>query len=150
MMMNMRSVLSRPLQRVLQTPQPRWISNVQVTRDTGLPDLIITPIAAQKLLEAAERQKAKDLMLRVAVEGGGCSGFQYVIEFEKDATPDAEEDVVFEQHGGKVVVDKESLELIRGSTVDYEQELIRSAFAVVNNPNAVAGCGCGTSFDLKD
>ncbi|KAF1795940.1 FeS cluster insertion protein [Phytophthora cactorum] len=145
MMMNMRSMLSRPVQRVLRTQQPRWISNVQVTRDTGLPDLIITPTAAQ-----AQRQKTDNLMLRVAVEGGGCSGFQYVIEFEKDAAPDAEEDVVFEQHGGKVVVDKESLELIRGSTVDYEQELIRSAFAVVNNPNAVSGCGCGTSFDLKD
>ncbi|KAG6961033.1 hypothetical protein JG687_00007890 [Phytophthora cactorum] len=147
MMMNMRSMLSRPVQRVLRTQQPRWISNVQVTRDTGLPDLIITPTAAQA---PAERQKTDNLMLRVAVEGGGCSGFQYVIEFEKDAAPDAEEDVVFEQHGGKVVVDKESLELIRGSTVDYEQELIRSAFAVVNNPNAVSGCGCGTSFDLKD
>ncbi|GMF13319.1 unnamed protein product [Phytophthora lilii] len=107
-------------------------------------------LISQKLVEAAERQKTKNLMLRVAVEGGGCSGFKYVIEFEKDATPDAEEDVVFEQHGGKVVVDKESLELIRGSTVDFEQELIRSAFAVVNNPNAVSGCGCGTSFDLKN
>ncbi|KAG7392558.1 Iron-sulfur cluster assembly 2, mitochondrial [Phytophthora pseudosyringae] len=149
-MMNLRSALSRPLQRVLRPQQPRWISSVQVTRDTGLPDLVITPIAAQKLIEAAKRQKTDNLMLRVAVEGGGCSGFKYVIEFERDAAPDAEEDVVFEQHGGKVVVDRESLELIRGSTVDFEQELIRSAFAVVNNPNAVSGCGCGTSFDLKD
>ncbi|KAG7394402.1 Iron-sulfur cluster assembly 2, mitochondrial [Phytophthora boehmeriae] len=130
--------------------QTRCIASVQVTHDTGLPDLIITPLAAQKLMEAAERQKAKDLMLRVAVEGGGCSGFKYVYEFEKDAVPDAEEDIVFEQHGGKVVVDKESLEFIRGSTVDFEQELIRSAFAIINNPNAASGCGCGSSFDLKD
>lgn len=57
---------------------------------------------------------------------------------------------VFEKDGGRVVVDKESLEFVRGSTVDYEQELIRSAFVVVNNPRAVSGCGCGTSFDLKD
>ena len=57
---------------------------------------------------------------------------------------------VFEQHGGKVVVDKESLEFIRGSTVDFEQEMIRSAFVVINNPKASSGCGCGTSFDLKD
>lgn len=56
---------------------------------------------------------------------------------------------VFEQNGGKVVVDKESLEFLRGSTVDYEQELIRSAFVVTNNPIAVSGCGCGSSFDLK-
>ncbi|KAL4101389.1 hypothetical protein PRIC1_005141 [Phytophthora ramorum] len=146
-MMNLRSALSRPLPRALR---PRWVSSVQVTRDTGVPDLTITPLAAQKLIEAADRQKAANMMLRVAVEGGGCSGFKYVLEFEKDAAPDADEDVVFEQHGGRVVVDKESLELIRGSTVDFEQELIRSAFAVVNNPNAVSGCGCGTSFDLKD
>ncbi|CAH0479826.1 unnamed protein product [Peronospora belbahrii] len=111
---------------------------------------MITPLAAKKLLEAAKQEKTDNLMLRIAVEGGGCSGFKYVLEFEKDTTPDEEEDVVFEQHGGRVVVDKESLDLIRGSTVDYEQELIRSAFAVVNNPNAVSGCGCGTSFDLKE
>lgn len=57
---------------------------------------------------------------------------------------------VFEKDGGKVVVDKESLEFVRGSTVDFEQELIRSAFVVINNPRAVAGCGCGSSFDLKE
>lgn len=57
---------------------------------------------------------------------------------------------VFEQSGARVVVDRESLEFLRGSTVDFEQELIRSAFAVVNNPRAAAGCGCGSSFDLKD
>lgn len=57
---------------------------------------------------------------------------------------------VFEKDGGKVVIDKESLEFVRGSTVDFEQELIRSAFVVINNPRAVSGCGCGTSFDLKD
>uniref|UniRef100_A0AAV1TS47 Core domain-containing protein n=1 Tax=Peronospora matthiolae TaxID=2874970 RepID=A0AAV1TS47_9STRA len=137
-------------QRLLRH-QSRWISSVQVTRhDTSTPDVSITPTAARKLVEAAERQKSDQLMLRVAVEGGGCSGFKYVLELEKDATPDAEEDVVFEQHGGRVVVDKESLELIRGSTVDFEQELIRSAFVVVKNPNAASGCGCGTSFDLKD
>ncbi|KAF4316416.1 hypothetical protein BBO99_00008509 [Phytophthora kernoviae] len=148
--MNVRTALTRPLQRLLRLQQTRYIASVQVTRDTGLPDLIITPLAAQKLIEAAQRQKAENLMLRVAVEGGGCSGFKYVYEFEKDATLDAEEDIVFEQHGGKVVVDKESLEFIRGSTVDFEQELIRSAFAIINNPNAASGCGCGSSFDLKD
>ncbi|RLN89263.1 hypothetical protein BBJ28_00017782 [Nothophytophthora sp. Chile5] len=135
-------MLVRPLQRALRLQQARGIASVQVTRDTGLPDLVITPLAAQ-------RQQAPSLMLRVAVEGGGCSGFKYVYEFEK-AAPDVEEDIVFEKSGGKVVVDKESLELIRGSTVDFEQELIRSAFAIVNNPNAVSGCGCGSSFDLKD
>ncbi|KAL7690615.1 putative FeS cluster insertion protein [Plasmopara halstedii] len=146
----MRSVLSRPLQRVLWSSPSRWFSTVKVTHDTGPSDFTITPIAARKLVEAAKQQKADNLMLRVAVEGGGCSGFQYVIQFEDGTTSDENEDVIFEQHGGKVVIDKESLELIRGSTLDYEQELIRSAFAVINNPNAVNGCGCGTSFDLKE
>lgn len=145
----MQSVLSRPLQHVLRTRRLRSFSKVQVTHNTSIPDLTITPIAAKKLVEAAEQQKNIGLMLRVAVEGGGCSGFQYVIQFEKDTTLDEDKDVIFEQHGGKVIVDRDSLELIRGSTLDYEQELIRSAFVVVNNPNAVSGCGCGTSFDLK-
>ncbi|TYZ66752.1 hypothetical protein PybrP1_001933 [[Pythium] brassicae (nom. inval.)] len=127
----------------------RSIGSVAVTRDDGLPDLIITPLAAKKLVEAAQKQHEPQLMLRLAVEGGGCSGFQYVYEFQKDAA-DAEDDVVFEKDGGRVVVDKESLEFVRGSTVDYEQELIRSSFVVINNPRAVSGCGCGTSFDLKD
>uniref|UniRef100_K3WJH5 Core domain-containing protein n=1 Tax=Globisporangium ultimum (strain ATCC 200006 / CBS 805.95 / DAOM BR144) TaxID=431595 RepID=K3WJH5_GLOUD len=127
----------------------RGISNVVVTRDNGLPDLIITPLAAKKLVEAAKKQNAPQLMLRVAVEGGGCSGFKYVYEFDQNEA-DGEEDIVFEKDGGKVVIDKESLEFVRGSTVDFEQELIRSAFVVTNNPRAVSGCGCGTSFDLKD
>ncbi|GLE11623.1 hypothetical protein PINS_up024158 [Pythium insidiosum] len=130
-------------------PMPLPMMPLLRSRLPGLPDIIITPLAAKKLAEAAAKQNAPDLMLRVAVEGGGCSGFKYVYEFEKTATGD-DEDIVFEQHGGKVVVDKESLEFIRGSTIDFEQELIRSAFAVVNNPNAATGCGCGSSFDLKE
>ncbi|TMW55516.1 hypothetical protein Poli38472_010398 [Pythium oligandrum] len=145
----LQSLLSRSLRRPAASTAARWLSSAALANDAGLPDLIITPLAAKKLGEAAAKQNAPQLMLRVAVEGGGCHGFKYVYEFEKNAA-DAEEDIVFEQHGGKVVVDKESLEFIRGSTIDFEQEMIRSAFAVINNPNAAAGCGCGTSFDLKE
>ncbi|CAI5731426.1 unnamed protein product [Hyaloperonospora brassicae] len=140
----------RPARRLLRRPS-RWTSSVAVTRhDSNAPDLSITPVAAQKLAETAARQQTDSLVLRVAVEGGGCSGFKYVLELEDGAALSETDDVVFEQHGGRVVVDRESLELVRGSTVDFEQELIRSAFVVVDNPNAVSGCGCGTSFDLRD
>lgn len=144
----------RMLRRGLRVqPSSRWLSNTAVAHsslsDSGLPDIIITPSAAKQLAVAAKRQNVPELLLRIAVEGGGCSGFKYVYEFEKDASM-SDDDIVFEQHGGKVVVDKESLEFIRGSTVDYEQEMIRSAFTVINNPNAASGCGCGTSFDLKE
>jgi len=81
------------------------------------------------------------------VDSGGCSGFQYVFEMsgEKD-----EEDVVFQRDGAHVVVDPASLQFIKGATVDFEQELIRSAFAIVNNPQSESACGCGSSFAVKN
>ena len=87
--------------------------------------------------------------LRVTVEGGGCSGFQYVYTVD-NTLPLNEDDQVFEKNGAKVVVDETSMEFIKGSTVDFVTELIRSSFAVINNPNAVSGCGCGSSFEMKD
>ncbi|CCI44646.1 unnamed protein product [Albugo candida] len=129
----------------MQIPKVRFS-----TKTSNLPDLIITPDAAKKLIENRQQQNNENLMLRLAVEGGGCSGFQYTFNFEDAANINNDEDTVFDQHGGKVVVDKVSLDLIRGSTLTYEQQLIRSAFVVQNNPNASSGCGCGISFDLKD
>ncbi|KAF4516848.1 hypothetical protein B566_EDAN006243 [Ephemera danica] len=70
--------------------------------------------------------------LRVTVEGGGCSGFQ-----------------ILERDGAKVVVDETSLDYLKGSTIDYHQELIRSAFRITNNPQAELGCSCGASFSIK-
>ena len=81
---------------------------------------------------------------RVAVLGGGCSGFQY--DFSIDSTRQAD-DRVFASHGVEVVIDEVSLELVDTAEIDYKQDLMGSYFAV-NNPNAIASCGCGTSFSV--
>ncbi|CAG2173411.1 unnamed protein product [Oppiella nova] len=89
--------------------------------------------------------KSED-MLRVEVFSGGCSGLQYRFDMTDKTTA---EDVVFSRNGVKVVVDRESLSYMKGSTVDYSSELIRSAFRVVDNPLSQQGCSCGASFALK-
>lgn len=85
--------------------------------------------------------------LRVLVEGGGCSGFQY--KFEIDTEFDAEEDLTFEDNGVKVVSDVESVKILNGSTVEYHIDLIRAGFRVTDIPMAEKGCSCGVSFSVK-
>ncbi|XP_047049547.1 iron-sulfur assembly protein IscA-like 2, mitochondrial [Lolium rigidum] len=89
---------------------------------------------------------AEGNMLRLSVEAGGCSGFQYtfVLDSKKNA-----DDRVFEKNGVKLVVDNVSYDFVKGSTVDYVEELIRSAFVVSTNPSAVGGCSCKSSFMVK-
>ncbi|WP_323783086.1 iron-sulfur cluster assembly accessory protein [Thalassovita sp.] len=101
----------------------------------------VTNRAFARLAEigAAEQGQA----LRVAVEGGGCSGFQYDIKL--DAPGD--DDLVLEGAGEKVVVDSVSLPFLTGATIDFSEELIGARF-VIDNPNATASCGCGTSFSM--
>jgi iron-sulfur cluster assembly accessory protein len=105
--------------------------------------LILTPSAAKRVAAIANRQ-ARPAILRLAVEGGGCSGFQY--RFELADAPDAD-DSVSETDGVKLVVDPVSLDLIAGSTVDFVESLGGAAFKV-ENPQAAAGCGCGASFGI--
>lgn len=81
--------------------------------------------------------------LRIAVEGGGCSGFQYDIRLD---TP-AEDDLVLEGNGQKVIVDTSSLPFLENAVIDFSQELIGARF-VIENPNASSSCGCGTSFSI--
>lgn len=93
--------------------------------------------------------------LRVTVTSGGCHGFQYLMSLEDSSKIDAEEDTIFtnddnsETGKAEVVMDSASLELLKGSTIDFTQELIGSQFKVVGNPRATSSCGCGTSFDIE-
>jgi iron-sulfur cluster assembly protein len=107
----------------------------------------ITDKGAEKVHEFLASQEADVSMagLRVGVRGGGCSGFQYQLAFDEQR----ESDVVFESHGLKLLVDGESLQFVRGSTIDYEEGLQGAGFKV-NNPNVVAACGCGSSFRVAE
>ena len=91
------------------------------------------------------RPRASEQALRVAVRGGGCSGFQYALAFDKPK----DDDNVFEVDGVAVVVDKVSMQFVFGSEVDYVEGLQGAGFQV-NNPNVVAACGCGSSFQVKE
>lgn len=101
----------------------------------------LAPSAAARVAAIAAKQ-GKPAILRLAVEGGGCSGFQY--RFGLDETPQ-DDDAVAETDGVKLLVDAVSLDLVAGSTVEFVESLGGAAFRVTN-PNATAGCGCGSSF----
>lgn len=107
------------------------------------PLLTLTPAAAKRVASIAERQ-AKPAVLRLSVEGGGCSGFQY--KFELAEGPEGE-DSVSETDGVRLVVDPVSLDLVSGSVVDFVESLGGAAFKV-ENPQAASGCGCGSSFGI--
>ena len=107
-------------------------------------EVSLSAAAARRIaaLIAAEGNPA--LMLRLAVSGGGCSGFQYGFSFD-DARN--EDDRVFERDGTKLVVDETSLDLLGGAEVDFVEDLVGSSFQV-RNPNASSSCGCGSSFSV--
>ena len=105
------------------------------------PDIALTPSAAARVAAIAAKQ-GKPAILRLAVDGGGCSGFQYRFGFADSAEGD---DTVAETDGVRLVVDSISLDLVRGCSVDYVESLGGAAFKV-DNPNAASGCGCGSSF----
>ena len=106
-------------------------------------NLTLTKSAAQRVDLIAQKQ-GKPAILRLSVEGGGCSGFQY--KFDLDDAPESD-DMISETDGVKLVVDPVSLDLLAGSVVDYVESLGGAAFKV-ENPNAAAGCGCGSSFGV--
>jgi iron-sulfur cluster assembly accessory protein len=114
--------------------------------DTPKEAIELTDKAAGKIKDLlAAHQGADEQALRVAVRGGGCSGFQYALALDRAK----EDDHVFEHQGVAVVVDKVSMQFVFGSQVDYVDGLQGAGF-VVNNPNVVAACGCGSSFQVRD
>jgi iron-sulfur cluster assembly accessory protein len=106
-------------------------------------DVTVTERAALKIGEILGKE-AVGTMLRVSVEGGGCSGFQYKFDTERER---ADDDIVIQRSGATVLIDPVSLNYMAGSEIDFVDDLIGSSFKV-NNPKATASCGCGTSFAL--
>jgi iron-sulfur cluster assembly accessory protein len=103
----------------------------------------MTERAARRIAQIL-RAEAAPAVLRVSVEGGGCSGFQYRFDIAKEQAPD---DLVIEHEGAVVVVDPVSLQYMAGSKIDFVDEMIGASFKI-ENPKATASCGCGTSFSL--
>ena len=107
------------------------------------PSILLTQNAAKRVAWIAERQN-RPAILRLAVDGGGCAGFTYKFELADDQESD---DLVTETDGVKLVVDPVSLDLVKGSAVDFVEDLGGASFRVTN-PNAQSGCGCGSSFSV--
>lgn len=102
----------------------------------------ITDSAAKRIAWVLSQDEYRGRMLRISVSGGGCSGFQYGFTFD-DATTEA--DLVIERDGARVLIDDVSLDMLRGSTIDYVEDMIGASFAI-RNPQAKSACGCGNSF----
>jgi iron-sulfur cluster insertion protein len=120
------------------------IARIAMPDDVHIPtrEVHLTESAAKRVTALKATEGKDGLMLRLAVSGGGCSGFSYGFSLDDQRR---EDDHLFEEHGVTLVVDETSLDLLAGSTVDYVEELIGASFSV-KNPNASSTCGCGTSF----
>jgi len=133
-----------------------------------LDDIILTPRAVQRIKflqnkannsisntipsssSSSPSSSIKTLYLRVKVDGGGCSGFKYDFTIEYNDAPNINEDRIFTRDGSSVIIDTVSLDLLRGSVIDYEEGLLKASFVVASNPNAESSCGCKASFAVKE
>ena len=106
--------------------------------------ILLTNDAARKVGELITKERDQSLMLRVYIEGGGCSGFQYGFELDAEENDD---DTIVQNAGIKMVVDALSYQYLLGSEVDYKEDLMGARF-IVSNPNASTTCGCGASFSV--
>jgi iron-sulfur cluster assembly accessory protein len=110
---------------------------------TASPDVTLSETAAKRI-RAIGQAEGRPVMLRVAVEGGGCSGFQYQFDLVDEAQP---EDLRIERDGAAALVDDVSLAFLKGSVIDFVDELAGAEFRI-RNPNAKSSCGCGVSFSI--
>jgi iron-sulfur cluster insertion protein len=106
--------------------------------------IVVTENAARRIAALRTQEEAGGAYLRIAVSGGGCSGFQYGLSFDDQRNDD---DFLFERDGIAVVVDDVSLGLLNGAEVDFVEDLMGASFRI-NNPNAASSCGCGNSFSI--
>ncbi|KAJ7714345.1 hypothetical protein DFH07DRAFT_863451 [Mycena maculata] len=138
---------------LLSSPSPEYIEQEEIDVDLLPPDqaqIVITDRAAEQLRSISAREADPGAALRIAVESGGCHGYQYKMELAKSRALD---DYHFSHpivKPSNILVDAVSLSLLNGSTIDYATELIGSSFRVLENPHAKgSGCGCGVSWELK-
>jgi iron-sulfur cluster insertion protein len=117
---------------------------IEGTDETAERRIFLTENAARRIAALKVQEAAEDAFLRIAVSGGGCSGFQYGISFDGERN---EDDFVFERDGIAVVVDDVSLGLLDGAEVDFVEDLMGASFQI-KNPNAASSCGCGNSFSI--
>jgi iron-sulfur cluster assembly protein len=115
---------------------------MELLEQTQIDQITITESAAKAVQELINTRNLPGYTLRVYISGGGCSGFQYGMALEGNVR---DSDLVFEDFGVKVIVDEISINYLHGATIDYVDELMGSGFKI-NNPNAVATCGCGQSY----
>lgn len=116
-----------------------------IMENTKVEVISLTPAAAEAVNDLFAKRELEGYALRVFVQGGGCSGFQYGMALENNFR---EQDTVVNSHGVDVVIDEVSIQYIQGSTVDYVEDVMGSGFKV-ENPNAMSSCGCGSSFKTE-
>ena len=109
-------------------------------------DFDISDSACKRIAFLISKKNNSNIKLRISVEGGGCAGFQYDYNFVEDEI--AIDDIYIEKYQAKIIIDKISLDFIKGSILDFQEDLGGSFFQI-KNPNAASGCGCGNSFSLK-
>jgi iron-sulfur cluster insertion protein len=122
--------------------EPQHMS--ETISDLGERSVTVTASAAKRIAFLREQEEVGGANLRIAVSGGGCSGFQYGLSFDDQTNPD---DRVFERDGVGVVIDDVSLDLLNGAEVDFVEDLMGASFQI-RNPNAASSCGCGNSFSV--
>lgn len=107
-------------------------------------EVTLTASAARRVAQLKQQENASGAFLRLAVAGGGCSGFRYDFSFDETRKPD---DRAFERDGVMLVIDELSLDLVKGAEIDFVEDLMGASFQV-RNPNAASSCGCGSSFSI--
>lgn len=117
-----------------------------LAEQTQVETISLTPSAADAVRDLLAKRDLEGYGLRVYIKGGGCSGYQYGMALDDNIR---DEDLVIECHDVKVIVDEVSIDYMRGATVDFVDDLMGSGFKV-ENPNATAACGCGSSFRTQD